>query len=174
MDIAYKYAIAFLNVYRDRLTFDDIKNIHEAAQFLSKHRRALFLLKVPIIKQQIKQEGLYAFCRRFGLIDEVHNLIKLLLKHKQAYLLADVLKAIVYWYQQQHHISNIMVTSSIVLPQSYRDAIVQFVDQRVMGIKQYRFEINPQLIAGIRIQSDTILWEISIDKRLRELAHASI
>jgi F-type H+-transporting ATPase subunit delta len=174
MDIAYKYAIAFLNVYNGRLTFDDIKNIDEAAQFLSKHRRALFLLKVPIIKQRVKQEGLHNICRRFKLVDEVYNLVTLLLKHKRAYLLADVFKAIVYWYQRRHNITNILIKSSMLLPQSYRDDIVHFVDRHVSGIKQYRFEIDPTLIAGIRIQSDTILWENSIDKRLRELAHASI
>jgi F-type H+-transporting ATPase subunit delta len=170
MNIADKYAVAFLNVYGDRLTFDDSIKTNEAAQFLHQHPRALFLLKVPVIKQTVKEEGLRNFCRRFALPQVIDHIIDLLLEHKRAYLLADVFKAMVKQYQERHHISNIVIKSSTELPQPYRDEIVQFVDRQISGTKQYRYEVDPTLIAGIRIQSDTMLWEISIDKRLRELA----
>ena len=34
----------------------------------------------------------------------------------------------------------------------------------------YAYSIDTDLIAGVRIQSDTLLWEYSIDKQLRKLA----
>ncbi len=171
MNLAHKYASAFLKVYNEQLIFDDIERINAAADFLDKHRRALFLLKVPFIKRAIKEKELYELWDRFALVKPVKKLIALLLDHKRSYLLAAVFKAIVYRYQKLHTIHTIKVTSSIELSEKYRGDIEAFVDQQLSGTKLYRYEVDQKLIAGIRLQSDTILWEFSIDKSLRELAH---
>ncbi len=173
MNLAYKYANAFLNVYNDRLNFDDIKRINSALEFLPEHPRALFLLQVPMITQAMKEKWIVYFCQRFGLVDPLKNLITLLLKHKRAYLLITVLKAIVDRYQKRHTIENIIVKSSVPLPEKYRHEIERFINQHIMGIQQYHYKVDPGLIAGIRIQSDTVLWEYSMNKRLRDIAHAN-
>jgi F-type H+-transporting ATPase subunit delta len=173
MNLAYKYANAFLNVYNDRLNFENIKSINNAVQFLPDHRRALFLLQVPIITQAMKKKWVAHFCERFDLIDPLKDLIILLLHHKRAFLLIAVLKAIVDCYQKRHHIENIVVKSSVPLPEKYRQDIERFMNQHIMGIQQYHYKVDPTLIAGIRIQSDTVLWECSMKKRLRDIAHAN-
>ncbi len=173
MNLSYKYAEAFLNVYNDRLKFEDIEHINKAIQFLQEHPRALFLLQVPVIKQQLREKGLASLCKRFEFIAPIQELVMLLLNHKRIYLLPSVLKAIVDCYQKRHTIEKIVIKSSIPLPQKYRQTVEQFIDRHIAGTKQYRYEIDPTLIAGIRIQSDTVLWEYSMNKRLRDIAHAT-
>lgn len=172
MDVADKYAVAFLNVYGNKLTLADVKNIDQAARFLAGQRRALLLLQVPLIARSIKLQGLRELSYKFALIAPINTLVAMLLDHKRAYLLAAVMKAIVYRYEKQHYIHTIIIKSAMKLPERYQHDIVQFIDRQVSGTKQYQYEIDTTLIAGVRIQSDTFLWEYSIDKKLRELAHA--
>lgn len=173
MNLAYKYANAFLNVYSDRLNDGDIKSINNILQFLPKHPRLLFLLQVPLIKKAIKEKWLVSFCEQFNVGAPFKNLITLLLSHRRVFLLPAILNAIVNSYQKRHHIENIVIKSSIPLPVSYRHDIESFIKHYINGVHYYHYEVDPTLIAGIRIQSDTILWEYSMNKRLRDIAHAN-
>lgn len=173
MNLAYKYANAFLNVYNGPLNFDDVEHIEQAIHFLQEHSRVLFLLQVPAIKQAVKEQWLTAFCTKFEFMEILKKTMMLLLHHKRAYLLPAVLKAIIDNYRQRHTIQNIVIKSSIPLPQKYHPTIEHFIQQHIDGVPQYHYEVDPALIAGIRIQSDTILWECSMNKRLRDIAHAN-
>ncbi len=172
MNLVQKYAHAYLNVSGDKLTYQDAVHCTDAAQFLHSHGRALFLLKVPLIPSEIKREGLVDLVTRFKLPDSIKQLIDLLLLHKQAFLLADILDAISTIYAKEHSIHTVIVTSTIELAAQQREEIENFLADRMQGTIIYKYEINKKLIAGIRIQSDTLLWEHSIDKQLRELLFA--
>lgn len=173
MNLAYKYADAFLNVYNSQLNLEGVEHIRKAIQFLQEHPRALFLFQVPSIKDASKQKAIALFCRHFTLIDPIKALITLLLHHKRVYMVTAVLKALVERYQKYHAIEKVFVKSSIPLPAPYRHHIEQFMNRHIAGIKQYHYEIDPRLIAGIRIQTDTMLWEYSMNKRLRDIAHVT-
>ncbi len=174
MEIAYKYAQAFLNVYGDQITKEEIWRMNKAAQFLRKHRRALFLLKVPIIDRAIKEEGLYGLCERFALGSASNKLINMLLDYRRSFMLAAVLEAVVYYYKKRNNIVTITIASSCVLTDEQCVEIERFVDRHVPAQKQYCYIIEPSLIAGLRIQSDTTLLEFSVNKQLRDLYHYSM
>lgn len=171
MNIADKYAVAYLNTIGSSLSLEDIRNLMKAAYFLQTHRRALFLLQVPVIAQEIKHEGLLELCERFSLAQSVKRLVVTLLKAKRAHLIAKIFDAIVYHYNQSHAIHVFTVTSSSDLHSTYKKQIEAFIDQRVAGTKEYRYTVDASLIAGVRVESDTLLWEFSIDKQLRDLYH---
>lgn len=172
MNIADKYAIAFINVYGTKLTFDDILKIEQASLFLQHHNRALFLLRVPMIKRHVKEARLQDFCDRLGLVAPIGHIIRVLLEHQRIQLLEHVFTALVYHYKKRYTIKDITVKSSIELPNEYRQQITRCIDQKIPGTKIYHYTVDPTLIAGIRIQSDTFVWEFSIDKRLREISYS--
>jgi F0F1-type ATP synthase delta subunit len=169
-----KYAAAFLNVHEGTLTPSDIDAILQAAQFLADHRRAVFLLKVPIIPEQVKREGLQDFCDRFGVPRIVMDLLTLLMDHKRAHLLGAVLKDIVKEYNRRHDKVTIMVTSANPLDSVQKKQLEDFAERIFPGIKTYEYELDNTLIAGVRLQSDTLLWEYSIDNYLRNCARADV
>lgn len=173
MNLSYRYANAFLNVYNDRLNFDTIKRIEQAIAFLYEHQQILLLLQLPVIKQSVKEQWLVTFCKQFGLVDLFKKTMLLLLQHKRGYLLPAVLQAIIDCYRQRHNIQNIVIKSSVPLPEKYHHDIEHFIQQHMSGVHQYHYQVDASLIAGIRIQSDTMLWECSINKRLRDIAHAN-
>ena len=174
MRLAIKYAQAYLGIWDSVLDFALIEKINEAAYFLYKNRRVLFLLQVPLIPRKIKEEALQDFCIRFELPDSIHKLIVLLLDHKRGDLIAAVFKAIVVQYKKRHAITTFFVSSTLPLTESQCVTIEQFMNQKIVGTKLFHYTIDSTLIAGIRIQSDTLLWEYSIAKRLRTISHIAI
>ncbi len=172
--VAYTYAKAFLNVFGAGLTQEMINNISQAAQFFDDHRRALFLLKVPIIPESTKKRGVNELITRFNLPPSIAQLFYLLFKGKQASLLAEVFHAIVKEYNKRYHYETVIVTSSIPLTEQQKKNIIHFANNTFSGTKKYIFKTDTALIAGIQIMSDTLMWESSINKYLRTCAQAQI
>ena len=171
MNVAHKYAIAFLNVYDAQCSYQDIMHIEAAADFLHDHRRALFLLQVPLIDRAIKIEGLNDLVHRFTLPSIIMRLMECLLDDGKADLLAAALRAVAYRYRRMHAIHKVMIASAVPLAPNDRQELEAIVDEKIAGKKEYRYSIDQTLIAGIRIKTDTLLWEYSIDKQLRDLYH---
>lgn len=167
-DIVRKYAHAYNNIFGHELAYEHIENIEKAASFLRMHSRALFLLKVPLIPYDVKKKGLADFINRFALPNSFLLLIELLLKDKRAGLLADVLEQIKDIYIEEHAVHHFTVTSAVALDEQQKADIKTFLADMVQGTIIYTYGVDKNLIAGIRLQSENLLWERSIDKQLRE------
>jgi ATP synthase F1 delta subunit len=172
MSIARKYAHAFLNVFRDQLTSEKIEQIAQMGDFLSKQQRALFLLQVPIIPDEVKKTGLFSVMERYKIAAPFTVLIDLLIASRRAHLVADICRMIDTIYKKEHRIHIFIVASSSPLASDQRVVIEQFLAARVKGTIIYRYKVVPKLIAGVRLQSDTLLWEYSVDQQLRDLQRA--
>ncbi len=171
---AHTYAKAFLNVFGAALTKEMIHNISQAAQFLYEHRRALFLLKVSVIPESVKKRGVKELVARFDLPASIEQLFDLLLKRRRESLLAAVCQDIVKEYNKRHHHETVVVSSSCPLTEQQKKEVVCFANAQFPGTKKYIFKIDTGLIAGIKIMSDTLMWESSIDNYLRECTQAQI
>ncbi|TET33957.1 ATP synthase F1 subunit delta [Candidatus Dependentiae bacterium] len=174
MDIARKYARAFFAVFGDVVTDKLAQNIDQAVQFLSTHRRALFLFKVPVIDRSVKVRGLEEFCDRFALGKSIQKLLVLLLDERRSSKFVLVLRAISALYRKKNNMVAITVASSYTLTDEQRATIEAFMAQRIAGKKSYTYTIDPALIAGVRVYSDTFLWELSVAKQLRDLYYSAI
>lgn len=174
MNVARKYAQAFFAVYGDTVTDALVQNIDKAAHFLATHRRALFLFKVPVIDWAVKVDGLDEFCDRFTLGDSIKKLLILLLDGGRSSKFISVLRAISALYREKHNRVAFTVASSYALTDEQRATIEAFIARNVAGEKSYTYTIDLALIAGIRVYSDTFLWEFSIARQLRDLYHSAI
>ena len=174
MNRASAYAHAYLNLYEKELNRASIEAIDQAAHFLHEHRRALFLLKVPVMGEAVKRDGMRELQKRFQLPNSILNLFDLLLHNGVAGLLAAIFSCIVHEYYKRNSIEQIRIISSYDLSESEKKEWKAFADARFPGEKEYRFEVDTRLIAGIKIMSDTMLWESSIERYLRECTQAQI
>ncbi len=168
------YARAFLNVCGEDITQEMVRNFVQAASFLHDHRRVLFLLKVPLISDAVKKRGIQELATRFHLPGCIDELFDLLLQHRRASLFAKVLQAIVTEYNKRYQHEIVLVTSAIALTEPQKKVIMRFIEAQFSGTKEYRFKTDTSLIAGIKIMSNTLLWESSIDNYLRECTQAQI
>ena len=167
--LAKKYAKAFLNVFMDALSWDDIQVINKAQQFLVKNKRITYMLKMPVIDKMIKRQGLAIVCARFALPASIEQLIDLLLEHKRSFLFGTVLRSIVKLYKQRARIMVCIMSSSHELSADEQKSAQQFLARQTGYDIIYEYTIDKALIAGMRLQSDTIRWEHSIAKQLHDM-----
>jgi ATP synthase F1 delta subunit len=168
--ISNKYAHAFLHIFFDQLTPDDIMALEQISQFLEQDRRIIFFLRLPIIENNIKLQGLQMLVQQWHLPQSIMVLIKLLSDHKRLDLLPMVLSAIVRFYREEAGIMSFVITSAPSLTSQEVQTLIEFL-ARVTGRSIiYEYKVDTRLIAGIRLQSTTLFWEQSIAKRLGTLA----
>ncbi len=164
--IARKYACAFINVFVDTLTMHDHDGIEAAEQFLRLHKRVLFFLTLPGLERAVKERALEIFADRFELSPSVRTLFSLLMKHNRLFLIPDILCYIIELFKEHKGIISFAINSSHELSSDNIAIIERFLAHLTGKAIIYTYAVNNELIAGIRVQSTTMLWEYSIRKHL--------
>lgn len=168
--LARNYAQAILNVFGASIVRDDITRIQKIVSFLEQHKKALFFLRLSRIDEQIKINALDKLFVDLTNKKPFIALIRLLLHDNRGHLVYPVLRELIALYQIAHHIMAFTITSSDELSQDERNKIEQFLARQTGDDIIYTYNRDTSLIAGLRAQSKTVLWEHSIRKQLRELA----
>ena len=164
-----RYATALLRVCGDKFTQDDLGAMHRAADFFRTHSSALYFLGLPDLDVREKKVIVQKLFEIVKLPDCFRNLVHLLGQHKRMKLVAPVLDATLRLYQEQHGITDVHIESSAPLDEAQLQTIQAFLADTTAKTINYTYDINPELIAGIRLQSDTLLWEYSARKKLRAI-----
>ncbi len=171
--IAFKYAKAFLNVFIEKISLADYKNIVILEQFLKSRRAALAFLILPHIEYKAKERALSSVIEKFSLPDCFNNLIRVLVKGRRAFLFPIILNTIALVYRKRKNIEDFVIQSSNQLDESALKEIEIFLSQKTGAKILSKHKIDNELIAGIRLMSDRYLWEYSIAKKLRTLMSCS-
>lgn len=168
--LARKYAQAFIRVFGHSLSRENFFALCKLERFFGKHRKALFFLSLPHISNEKKLSSLDVIFRSYGVTDSCRKLVSLLLADKRAALLHEVLRQVCCVYKKEQRLASFVVSSSHELEQQERAILRRFLVKAsgcdIIDI----YTIDPELIAGIRAQSDEFLWEYSVRKQLRCLS----
>jgi len=168
-DLAKKYAQAYLHSFGEDHSLEDFSSMWRAAQFLSEHHSLLFYLSLSMIHEVDKKRFIDIFFEKFHLFDSLKQLFYLLLKNKHIFLAADTLRDIYGLYKIKHKISDLQVSSSSDLSEEKIEEIKKFFTKLSGQQVVVRYSVNQDLIAGVRLQTETFLWEYSIAQQLRKL-----
>lgn len=167
--LAKRYAQAYLNVHIELISYKDFRTIRDAALFFASHRQLLFFLNWPAIKTSTKIIALrqaMAYCQ---MPESFNRLIDLLAAHRRMFLVIKILACICELYEQKHAIAQVTITSSHPMEPQELQVMQQFLANKTGLSIIYDYKIDKKLIAGIRLQSDTFLWEYSINKQLESM-----
>lgn len=170
LTIAKKYAEAYVNCYGHNLDLEEINRIDQAADFIISRRSALALFSVPLLTSNQVQQALEQVLSAYRLPKEFSRLYTILFNRKKILLIADVFKQIVAVYRARHNIMHVSMQSSAPLSETQITSLQKFIANHTKKAIVYHTELNHELIAGIRLQSDSILWEHSVAKALREIS----
>jgi len=165
--IARKYAQAYMHVYEHDLTETELDKLIVLKKFISVQSAVLFFLTATAIEDVVKMRGITSLVEKFSLCDSFKKLMFLLFMNRRIDFLPLVIDGIFFFYNKKRKIETFSITSSHVLMENELRALQQFLINNVGGIIFFRHTIDKQLIAGIRMLSDTHLWEYSIAKQLR-------
>ena len=168
--IAKKYARAFLNANHTTISNKTIEQCAKLAQFLTTHKNILPWLSLTLVPPEKKIAFLERVIAALSLDTSIKILIGTLYKHKRVLYLCAVVKNIIKEYQKRRGIVIFAVSTSHPLQDDEKQRIIDFIQHEVPGkTVQTEFAVNPALISGIRIKSDSLLWERSISKLLHHV-----
>lgn len=172
--LAGKYAQAFLNVEGDQLTPAVFKALQEFEHMLSQHQSALFFLSVPSITDERKTQIVIHQASSPALKKMLIPLIQLLIEHKRGYYLSAVVRKIIQLYWERHGIMLFTITSAHELESKQVKQLEAFLARKTSHTIEYNVKLDKNLIAGIRMQSSTYLWEYSVRKQLAAINYLMI
>ena len=165
-----KYAQAFLNLFIDSITPEIYSQLVALQEYLRRHRNALIVFSLPHIPIEPKLKLLDELGIPLTPYAPLKKLFEILIKHDRAQLAPEVLNLICEYYRKRKNIISFEIQSSHELNEESVATIKKFLahstGKTIMGVQH----VNTDLIAGLRMKSDTLLWEYSIRKQMNELA----
>ncbi len=167
--LSCRYAKAFLNIYENQMTFDDLYALERAERFFLERKEINFFMKISSLNMQVKKEALVKLCSQFGLQDVFLKLLFLLVEKKRLSFLPELFKQLRLELKRRKSITEWLVKSSIFLNEMQKETIENFLKKTVGMHTICTYKQDETLIAGVRVQSDTLLWEVSLRQRLQRI-----
>ncbi|HEV2600850.1 MAG TPA: ATP synthase F1 subunit delta [Candidatus Babeliales bacterium] len=170
MLLARRYAKAFLNCFIDSMTIKDLQGFDLVRHCLEKNRSILFFLSLIHIDTEVKKQDMHDLFKQCNVMPEADQLVNVLLDSGRGALLSAVVKDISELYKQRKNIEFFSIATSHPVPTAQVAVIAQFLQRKLGSEIIYQHSIDPTLIAGMRLQSGTRLWEYSIAKQLNGMS----
>ena len=164
--LARRYAQAYLNIFGQKYTHEHSMLIAPLMYYMRTHKEALFYLKLSCIKSSVKKNILSKMFAAYGLKDDFDTLLDVLIKHKRLFMLSEVLYCIAQLYKKRNNIIEWTVKSASLMQPEDLEIVYHFLEKKTGMHAEYTYKTDPTLLAGIRLQSNTYLWQHSIRRQL--------
>ena len=168
--LARRYATAFLNLFGDQIAVADAERINRAYRALHHAHEFIFILGMPVLSADTKWKMIDEFFAVYALPERLKKLVRLLMDQGRISLLPVVFKHMWWIYLERNDMMHMRVASSCELDDTQRQSIENFTSHKTGTKNIYAYRVDQRLIAGIRLQSDTVLWDNSIRVRLNAAA----
>jgi F0F1-type ATP synthase delta subunit len=169
--LARKYAQAYLHVYEQSCAKHHIDNLARFERFLKTHAFFFACLSIPTIKEAEKLIALKKTIDFFKLPDGFYTLCSMLLHRKRLDILCVIIKKIISYYQQQRNIMQFVVATSHDVAEQEKEFIQKFIKKWAQVTPVIKYVRDSSLLCGIKIKSETLLWERSLAKKLRMIQY---
>lgn len=167
LKLAYKYARAFLNLYKDKIDKNQFIFLLHFLDFV-KHNGVYFFC-LSYLNCEKKNAILDEIIKTFNLIDSYKNLIEILIYKNRTFLLKDILKSIAWEYQEEAKKYYFDFYFSSEISEDKIKILKNYLDKKIGADIIYNVEQDSSLIAGVRAQSDYYLWQNSVAKNLKDI-----
>jgi F0F1-type ATP synthase delta subunit len=89
-------------------------------------------------------------------------------------LFADILEKIYELFCERNNLVLFKITSTAELTKDELGGLERFLHTKSGKQVRCTCTIDRRLIAGIRVQSGSLLWEYSVDQKLRDAQHMAL
>jgi len=167
--IARKYARAFLRVNHQRMNPDVVAAMVAFVADCRDQRQQFFYVWLSSMSIFAKKEIIRTWARRHNLNDLLDSLIKLLAEQGRLLLFIDVIEQIIIVHNEKQGIVEVRCFTAQPLLQEQLTNIRDFLNRLTGKTIVLVPVIDSSLIAGIRLQSETFLWEYSVAQQLQAM-----
>ena len=158
MTLAARYAKAWLSLYGDSLIPEDIPKLYALSHVLAYHIDQLTATQIDGTLQEFSDPAPLA------------TMIALLKKDGRLSLTALVLRALADYALRTKNIQYMTFESSHELSKPEREQVAAWAAAETDAQIMYHYTINPHLIVGIALYSNTYAWERSARNALSRYA----
>ena len=166
-----RYAVAFLNIFYEKIDQAVCKNVQEASDTLRAHRDWLYFFELPDITSEQQSKMIRLLLDKLNMPHFFDRLLYLMIDHKRVWLLPETLDVLVRIFFSRHNLMHFSLHSYPMLDEKQIDQFKTFLSKTSGKRITMQIEVDASLICGIRARSLTRLWEHSIKKKLREAQH---
>lgn len=138
-----------------------MQRLDQLARFLDEQRGLLWY-----VQEDTYQTLLQVFELDFA---DFAALLRLLIREHRLFLLSSVVAEMAKLYRQHHGYEVCTVYSSQPLTEEQRILLMQQLEKKTGKKLYYVQEIDPHLIAGVRVQGESFIWEHSVAQQMRSL-----
>lgn len=170
--IMRRYAVAYVTVFEHELNKDVVASVARAILFFKRHAQALYFLTLPTLTHEQKIAVMADVMKKLQMPHSLIRLLDVLIHHKRSSFWCDTLEAVVSYYYDKHHIVQAVVESFPELSDEQKKDIEQSFGRLLAKDVLYTYQLCPDLIAGLCIKTDNLMWEDSIAKKLRAVRSA--
>jgi F-type H+-transporting ATPase subunit delta len=164
--LSLKYASAFFDLYGEKITEKDFWHIKKLISFLSKSNRILtYFMIYGIDRSQLN----HIFIKHFNLISEFELLLNLLHKHQRIELLGEVLQKILDKYLKKNRVLFFNLSSYPSLSPKQIDQAINYLHKNTGQEIWHESDTDQSLIAGLKMQSSGLLYDNTIQSRLKKI-----
>ena len=167
--LAKKYAKAFINLYGNALNLELVERLEIVADYLKRQHEALFYVQLSDLDNALTKGNFKAMLKSFDIDELFEPLIDLLLKDRRITLLPGVIHHVCGLYLEKNNIMHFIVESPLVLHTDEMTILRSYLAEKTGKNILFTVKKNAQLIAGLRVYSDTYGFEHSIRKQLRAI-----
>ena len=166
--LARKYAKAFINLHRTQLSIRSFSHLQALEDFCQTNKKFFIFLSISSIPYQNKKKALDRMSKALKLEPFTQRLLEVLLIKRRIHLLNLVIRDIIELYKEIAHISSFKIFTSHKLNDAQKKKIIAFIEAAVAHKTTIKttFNIDRNLISGIRIKSNTLYWEYSLAQQL--------
>ncbi len=169
VELARKYAQAFMRTQHEHITKKDYDAIVKARDAIAQKIYIVKLLDVPTMSAEEKDTCIKKLVEYYALPRSFVGLLQLLCKHGRVALFGGVLDAISKLYQEEHNAIVVTIYTSSEVTDKELGIIKNFIAAQTKKDVVVSHVITPSLIAGVRIESDQFVWDYSVQKQLRSI-----
>ena len=127
------------------------------------------VLASPVFKFEEKQVVLEELCQRMQAPPVMRDFLNQLLKNNRAILLPEISQAFSELADEQKGIQQVRVNSAKQLGATEQDQVKRELTQTLGQAVDVMFEIDPQLIAGLRIHIGSRVFDNTVLGRLTSM-----
>ena len=167
--LAAKYAKAFIAAMPGVSDAHQVNYILQAQKLLKHNPSLLAILTAPTLKPHDVEHLINRLVEQSKLSSSLKKLFLLLALHKRLALLPEVLGQLAQLMQETKNTETLHISSSHAMTQEALESVVAFFARKTGKHIVYTHSVDTSLIAGIRLQSSTYLWEHSVRKQLHAL-----
>ena len=167
--LAFKYAVAFMRVFSLEVN-EHIVSLRSFVASLRQKKGMFAAYSLVVMQQKIVKQCIDRFLHNAGLPSYFFLLVHLLIAHKRFELFVEVLEAIEKIVRDKCNQQKLVIYSAQTLSENSIKKIENYMYvMRKKSISQVICIVQPNLIAGIRVESDNFVLECSVRKQLTTL-----